>query len=171
MPILAVDSDAADSIGGQHVFPMAWTVDPTCDSCLDSVSMPRIVSYILGEAALEERYFVISLIEVSMTDRYFAISHGHTMLHRDVMQCLIPGQGRELVTLSELICEIKSTDTPLFGLTSASALSIVVSPCPFIDYALSILNGHLSWGSCRPLGSGLDQLRSVVNCEVLAIRS
>ena len=106
-----------------------------------------------------------------MTDWYFAISHGYTVLHCDVVQGLIPGQGGELMTLSELICEIKSTDTPLLGLTSASALSIVVSPCPFIDYALSIFYSHLSGSSSRSLRSGLDQLGSVVNCEVLAIRS
>ena len=120
--------------------------------------MPRIVRYILGEATFEEWNFVVSLIEVSMTDWYFAISHGNAVLHCNVVQGLIPGQNGELVTLSKLICEIKSTDTPLLGLTSARALCIVVSPCSFIDYALSILNGHLSGGSSRSLGSGLDQL-------------
>ena len=98
-----------------------------------------------------------------MADRYFAVGHCHAMLHCNVMQGLVPGQIGQLMALSELISEVEGADTPLLGLTPSCALCIIVSSCSLVDYTLRVLDSHLHGGSCSSLGSGLDQLGSVVD--------
>ena len=90
MSILAIHGDATEIMRRQHICPMARTIDPSCHGTLDTIYLPVIVGHILGEAPLEKWHFLTSNIEVGMTNRYFTVCHGDTVLHRDVVQCLIP---------------------------------------------------------------------------------
>ena len=90
MAILAIHGDAAQVMRRQHICPMARTIDPSCHGTLDTIYLSIIVGHILGEAPLEKWHFLTSNIEVGMTYRYFSVCHGDTVLHRDVVQCLIP---------------------------------------------------------------------------------
>ena len=92
---------------------MSRTIDPTCYSTLDRICLSIVVCDIFREASLEERHFLTSDIKICVTDWYHSVSHSHTMLHRNVVKCLVPGEGRELVTLSELISQVQSSDSPL----------------------------------------------------------
>ena len=73
---------------------MARTIDPASNGALYSIGMTIVIGNVLSKAALEERNFLASRFKVGMADRYYSICHGHTMLHRDIMQCLIPGECR-----------------------------------------------------------------------------
>ena len=90
MSILAIHGDATEIMRRQHICPMARTIDPSCHGTLDTIYLPVIVGHILGEAPLEKWHFLTSNIEVGMAYRYFTVCHGDTVLHRDVVQCLIP---------------------------------------------------------------------------------
>jgi hypothetical protein len=65
--------------------------------------MSHIVRYVFRKRPLEERHFLGSLREAIVADRALACRHVDAVLHRDVVQGLVPAQGRQVVLQSELI--------------------------------------------------------------------
>ena len=113
MSILAVDGDATQIVRREHIFPMSRAVNPTCNGALNRVSLTIVICDILSEAPFVKWDLGASRVEVRVTDRHYIISHGDAVLHRDVVQGLVPGEGRQLVAPSELIRQVERSNTPL----------------------------------------------------------
>ena len=105
---------------GEHVLTVAGTVDPSLHGTLHRVNLAVIIRDILGERSLEEGHFVVSPFEAVMADWAFALSHVDAVLHRNVVQGLVPSEGWQLVSFSELVSEIEGPNAPLLRLAFPS---------------------------------------------------
>ena len=141
---------------------MAWTVDPSSDRGFHRINAAHIIRNILSEGPLEERDLLGSIMEVSMAYRDNTVSHSDIVWHSYVVKSLIPLQSREAMLLSELICEIESSDPPLTTLASASSLSIIPFSSLLIDYALRVIQSHILWSILLRGGLSFGSLPTLV---------
>jgi len=88
--ILAVNGYSTQVMSRQHVFAMSWTIDPASDCTLHRICLPIVICYIFCKTSFEERHLLTALIKVSMTNWHNTICHRYAMLHRDIVQSLIP---------------------------------------------------------------------------------
>ena len=93
LAVEAVYGDSTQVMRGKHVLAVARTVYPSCNRALHSISLAVIIRDILGKRSFEEWYFVISLLEAVMADWTFAFCHVYAVLHRDVVEGLVPSEG------------------------------------------------------------------------------
>ena len=85
---------------------MTGAIDPASHCALYRISLSIVICDIFSEASFEERYFGATSIEIRVAYRYDPISHGHTVLHRDIVQCLVPRKCWQRMPLSKLVCQV-----------------------------------------------------------------
>ena len=107
-------------MGGEHVLSVARTVDPSRHRTLNCISLAVIIRNILSKRSFEEWHFVIPLLESIMANWTLALCHIDTVLHSNVMQCLIPSESWQLVTFSELVSQVECPNSPLLRLSFTS---------------------------------------------------
>lgn len=54
MAILAVDGDAAERVGTQHVLSMTWAIDPASYCALHRISLSIVIGDVLRKTTLVE---------------------------------------------------------------------------------------------------------------------
>ena len=140
MAVLAVDSNSADCICGQHIFSMSRTVDPAGHSTLHRVIWSHTIRNIFRKRLFEKLHFIWSLIKTSMTYRDHTIGHCNAMLHCNIVQLLIPWKCRQTtLLLSELIGQIEGPNSPLLWFSRARFLCIGSYSHLLIYFVLDII--------------------------------
>lgn len=143
---------------------MSWTIYPSCDSTLNRINLSIVVGHIFRKASLEKWYFGTSLVEIRMANWYNAVCHSYTVLHRNVVQSLIPGEHWKLMSLPKLICQIKCSDAPLLRLATTRTLCIISLSGLLIDDPLRVFESHGAWSCPRRLC-----LTFIVDTEMLSV--
>ena len=143
---------------------MTGTIDPPSHCALHRISLSVVIGDIFSEASFEERYFLAASVEICVTYRYDPISHGHTVFHRDIVQCLVPRQCWQRMSLSKLVRQVEGSNTPLFRLATTCTFCIISLPCLLVYNPLGVLEGHRA-RACSPRSC----LTLIVNGKVLCV--
>ena len=164
MSIFAINCDATYRLRWQHVCAMSWAIDPASHCALYRISLSIVICDIFSEASFEERYFGATSVEIRVAYRYNPVSHGHTVFHRDIVQCLVPRKCWQRMSCSKLVCQVQGSNTPLFRLATTCTFCIIPLSCLLVYNPLGVLEGHGA-RACSPWSC----LALIVNGKMLCV--
>ena len=142
---MAVNRNAANVEISEQVLSVARTLYPAAHCDLDWISMTKVVSNVLCKRSHIKSYLLMPLVEAIVPYWTCSLCHVNIMSHCYVVQLLVPAQcGKIHFRLPELVCKIKSPNTPLFRRTFACTLRIVSFSCLSVYDCLRVSNRHHS---------------------------
>lgn len=91
----------------KQILPVSRTLYPSVHCAVHSIGLPIVVGHILCEGSHIKFYFSVPFIETLVAKRNFACGHIDRVLHRNIVQLLVPGKRRQIhFCLPKLIRQI-----------------------------------------------------------------
>ena len=104
---MKIDCDTAAIKVSKQILPMSRTLDPSVHCAVHCIGLPIIVGHIFCEGSHIKFDFSVPFIETLVAKWNFACGHIDRVLHRNIVQLLVPGKRRQIhFCLPKLIRQI-----------------------------------------------------------------